>query len=59
MRWTLPALNPNELQVLLSGMRTDPPPNRFADAVRVAKEMLDPDRWASLDTDGAGRLPPP
>lgn len=59
MRWTLPALNPNELQVLLSGMRTDPPPNRFADAVRVAKEMLNPDRWASLDTDGAGRLPPP
>jgi hypothetical protein len=50
MRWTLPALNPNELVVLLSGMRTDPAPNRFADAARVAKETLGQDRWAILET---------
>ena len=59
MRWTLPALNPNEFQVLLSGMRADPPPNRFADALRIAKEMLGPDRWAPLETEAAGRLPRP
>ncbi len=49
MRWTLPALNPNELVVLLSGMRTDPPPNRFSDARRLAEETLDPPRWSLLE----------
>lgn len=48
MRWTLPALNPNELVVLLSGMRTDPAPNRYADARRLAEETLDPARWSLL-----------
>lgn len=50
MRWTLPALNANELVVLLTGMKTDPPPNRFADAVRLAKETLGPDRWAPIES---------
>jgi hypothetical protein len=45
MRWTLPALNANELIVLLSGMKTDPPPNRFANALRLAEELLPADRW--------------
>ena len=49
MRWTLPALNPAELLVLLSGMRTDPPPNRFEDALRIAQEMLPPRRWSSVE----------
>ena len=50
MRWTLPALNPNELEVLLGGMRSDPPPNRFADAMRLARELLPPSRSAALET---------
>jgi Hemerythrin HHE cation binding domain len=48
MRWTLPALNVNELGVLLSGMKTDPAPNRFADAMRLAKETLRPERWTQV-----------
>jgi len=48
MRWTLPALNVNELVVLLSGMKTDPSPNRFPDAVRLAKETLRPERWTQV-----------
>jgi hypothetical protein len=51
MRWTLPALNPHELVVLLSGMKTDPAPNRFADAMRIAKETLEPDRWSLLEAE--------
>jgi len=50
MRWTLPALNVNELTVLLSGMKTDPPPNRFDDAMRIAHEALRPDRWALIQS---------
>ncbi len=45
MRWTIPALNPNELSVLLQGMEADPPPNRFRDAMRIAEATLDPTRW--------------
>lgn len=48
MRWTLPALNANELQVLLSGMKAEPPPNRFADAMRITEATLSSDRWNSL-----------
>jgi len=50
MRWTLPALNANELTVLLSGMKTDPPPNRFVDVMRVAQETLRPDRFAMVQS---------
>jgi hypothetical protein len=45
MRWTLPALNLNELAVLLAGMKTDPEPNRFRDAMRIAEETLDAARF--------------
>jgi hemerythrin HHE cation binding domain-containing protein len=48
MRWTLPALNVHELTVLLSGMRQDPAPNRFADAMRLGKETIRPERWARI-----------
>jgi len=48
MRWTLPALNVNELLVLLHGMKSDPPPNRFEDALRVAEGALAGDRWNRL-----------
>jgi len=50
MRWTLPALNLNELLVLLSGMKNDPPPSRFADVVRLAERTLDPERWTAVKT---------
>ena len=49
MRWTFPALNSNELIVLLSGMKTDPPPNRFVDAMRLGKETIPPDRWVVVE----------
>jgi len=47
MRWTLPSLNPEELEILLAGMRTDPPPNRYRDALRVAEATVPPERWGS------------
>ena len=49
MRWTLPALNIHELVTLLSGMRTDPPPNRFSDAMRVGKVTVPSDRWSTVE----------
>jgi len=49
MRWTLPALNEHELEILLTGMRSDPPPNRFADAVRVGREAVPADRWSTVE----------
>ncbi len=49
MRWTLPALNMNELLVLFSGMKTDPPPSRYQDALRLAKMTLDPARFGILN----------
>jgi len=48
MRWTLPALNVHELVVLLSGMKSDPRPNRFADAIRVGDETVEQGRWAQV-----------
>ena len=48
MRWTLPALNPQELTTLLRSLRADPPPNRFADVMRVGREVLGEDRWAVI-----------
>ena len=46
MRWTLPALNHQELYALLRSLRADPPPNRFADAMRIGRETLGEERWA-------------
>ena len=54
MRWTIPALNPNELQVLVAGMKKDPPPNRFADIMRLAEGLLPDDRWARLQAQVGG-----
>jgi hypothetical protein len=48
MRWTLPALNPEELEILLKGMRTDPAPNRYRDVLRVAEATLPADRWGPI-----------
>ena len=54
MRWTIPALNRHELVILLSGMRTDPPPNRYADMVRLSRELLGPERWPAVETQLSG-----
>jgi hypothetical protein len=47
-RWTLPALNVGELLLFLSGMKAEPAPNRFSEAMRVAKETLDSALWQML-----------
>ena len=49
MRWTIPALNRHELVVLLSGMKSDPPPNRYADMVRLSRGLLGPERWPAVE----------
>ncbi|HYB79671.1 MAG TPA: hemerythrin domain-containing protein [Thermoplasmata archaeon] len=49
MRWTLPALNIHELLILLSGMKSDPPPNRFADAMRMGRATVPRERWAEVE----------
>ena len=51
MRWTLPALNPQELRALLRSFKTDPLPNRFTDALRIGRETLGPERWAIVEAD--------
>jgi hypothetical protein len=48
LRWTLPALNVNELVVLYSGLTKDRPSPRFKDWVRMAQETLDPEHWHGL-----------
>jgi hemerythrin HHE cation binding domain-containing protein len=48
MRWTLPALNMNELVVLYSGLKKAPRSPRYPDWVRLARETLDAGRWQSL-----------
>ena len=54
MRWTIPALNRHELVILLSGMRADPPPNRYADMVRLSRELLGPERWPAVEMQLSG-----
>ncbi len=47
MRWTLPALNPQELRTFVRGM-SDPSPGRLAELLRIAEATLPPERWAVL-----------
>jgi hypothetical protein len=53
MRWTLPAMNLEELVVLFSGLKKGPESPRYGDWVRLAHETLDPIRWTGL-TERAG-----
>jgi len=48
MRWSLPALNPHELALFFRGLKLDPAPNRFRDAMRVAEATLDATRLLRL-----------
>jgi hypothetical protein len=45
MRWTFPALNPQELVLLLRAMKLDGPPDLYDDMARLAGETVDPQRW--------------
>jgi Hemerythrin HHE cation binding domain len=47
MRWTLPALNVNELVVFFRGLKQDGPPELYDYMVRLAGETVDPVRWES------------
>jgi len=47
MRWTLPALNLNELVVLFRGLKEDGPPELLEHFSRLAVETVDPDRWSA------------
>jgi len=48
MRWTFPALNPQELLQLLRAMKLDGPPDLYASMRRLAEETVDPRRWESV-----------
>ncbi|HTW56461.1 MAG TPA: hemerythrin domain-containing protein [Thermoplasmata archaeon] len=48
MRWTLPALNPHELLVFFRGLKSDPAPNRYREAMHVAESTLDASRLLRL-----------
>lgn len=45
MRWTLPALNLNELVVLFRGLRDDGPPELLNRMAELAAATVDPVRW--------------
>ncbi len=47
MRWTLPALNLNELVVLFRGLKEDGPPELLENFSRLAVETVDPARWTA------------
>jgi hypothetical protein len=57
MRWTLPAMNTEELVVLYSGLKKDPPSARLGDWVRLAHENLDVDRWLAIRERAGVTLP--
>jgi hypothetical protein len=48
LRWTLPALNLNELVVLFSGLKKEPQTPRYKDWVRMAQDTLDSEHWLGL-----------
>jgi hypothetical protein len=48
LSWTLPSLNPEELVVLFTGLKSDPKTTRFEDWVRIAHLTLSFDRWLDL-----------
>jgi len=48
MHWTLPAMNMEELVVLYSGLKKDPPSVRLEEWVRLAHKYLDGDRWLAI-----------
>jgi hypothetical protein len=48
MRWTFPALNPNELRVFLRGVKQDGPPQMYQDLARLASETVDPVEWEQV-----------
>jgi len=48
MRWTLPALNVNELVVFFRGMKLDGPPQMYRDMIRIATETVDPVNWQTV-----------
>ena len=48
MRWTLPAMNPEELVVLYAGLKKDPGRRPFEEWARLAHMTLDFDRWLTL-----------
>jgi hypothetical protein len=45
MRWTLPALNVNELVVLFRGLKEDGPPELLDRLAQIAAATVDPVRW--------------
>jgi len=47
MRWTLPALNVNELIVLFRGLKDEGPPELLGRMSEIAASTVDPDRWES------------
>jgi len=57
MRWTLPAMNQEELNVLFSGLQTTAENPRAKDWVRLAHETLSFDRWLALRESVAVDLP--
>ena len=48
MRWTLPAMNAEELVVLFSGLKKDPGRRPFEEWARLAHMILDFDRWLTV-----------
>jgi hypothetical protein len=49
MRWTLPAMNQEELVVLFTGLKKGSGSPRYNHWVRLAHETLDPVRWTGLN----------
>lgn len=47
MRWTLPAMNVNELVVFFHGLKEDGPRQLYDYMARLASETVDPVRWQS------------
>jgi hypothetical protein len=48
MRWTLPAMNLNELVVFFHGLKADGPPHLYDFMLRLGSETVDPVRWQTV-----------
>lgn len=59
MRWSLPAMNTEELVVLFRGLSKEPRDARYPDWVRMAHATLDLQRWVDLRERVDLEFPPP
>ena len=53
MTWVLASLNVNELVEMFTGMKKGAPPESLENMVRIARAVVDEERWNTVKTRAA------